>query len=407
MSVASDAIDPTTGLSQSSKTQVEVTEPFKQGEGVNAYISYKVKTNSTLSTFKSGQSEVIRRFSDFDFMDSQIKQQYKGVIVPPLPEKDVIQKYKYNQEFIEKRRRALQVYINRVANHPELYKTKEVQLFLEASEQDWWQHKRLYKHEENAQKSTVGQTMQFLKGIAHTTTNLVQGRSVEAEEDPEYLRIREYVFQLEKHLSDTYRRASDLVNKQQALGGALSDFGDAADKLGKFEQPRLQEAFSQLGRHAGDLSRGNGEHADKMYATFEAPLKEFYRMVRSVKQTMTDRATALTQVSQAKADMEAKNAKVARCKGTPGIRHDKIIDAQRELDEATKKHEEAKQKYIDITSKMSSELARFQQERSVEMASVLRDFAVNQARAAGESAKQWGTLLSQLQQSKANGATVM
>eukprot|EP01024_Parvocaulis_polyphysoides_P016854 TRINITY_DN17476_c0_g1_i2.p1 TRINITY_DN17476_c0_g1~~TRINITY_DN17476_c0_g1_i2.p1 ORF type:complete len:201 (+),score=32.87 TRINITY_DN17476_c0_g1_i2:90-692(+) len=190
MSVASDAIDPTTGLSQSSKTQVEVTEPFKQGEGVNAYISYKVKTNSTLSTFKSGQSEVIRRFSDFDFMDSQIKQQYKGVIVPPLPEKDVIQKYKYNQEFIEKRRRALQVYINRVANHPELYKTKEVQLFLEASEQDWWQHKRLYKHEENAQKSTVGQTMQFLKGIAHTTTNLVQGRSVEAEEDPEYLRIR-------------------------------------------------------------------------------------------------------------------------------------------------------------------------------------------------------------------------
>eukprot|EP01023_Acetabularia_acetabulum_P056888 TRINITY_DN6604_c0_g2_i9.p1 TRINITY_DN6604_c0_g2~~TRINITY_DN6604_c0_g2_i9.p1 ORF type:complete len:107 (-),score=16.48 TRINITY_DN6604_c0_g2_i9:44-364(-) len=101
MSVATDAIDPTTGLSQSAKTHVEVTDPVKQGDGVNAYVSYKIKTKSSLSHFKSGDCEVIRRFSDFDFMDQQIKQQYKGVIVPPLPEKDVIQKYKYNPEFTD------------------------------------------------------------------------------------------------------------------------------------------------------------------------------------------------------------------------------------------------------------------------------------------------------------------
>eukprot|EP01024_Parvocaulis_polyphysoides_P048524 TRINITY_DN4632_c0_g1_i1.p1 TRINITY_DN4632_c0_g1~~TRINITY_DN4632_c0_g1_i1.p1 ORF type:complete len:418 (-),score=62.98 TRINITY_DN4632_c0_g1_i1:216-1442(-) len=408
MAGESDTIDPTTGLSASSKTRVEVTDPVKQGEGVNAFVSYKLKTRTDLPHYKGQEAEVIRRFSDFDFLDSQLRQQYKGVIPPPLPEKDVIQKYKYNPEFIEKRKRALQVYINRVANHPELYKTKEVQLFLEASENDWWQHKRLYKFEENASKSKVGQTMQFFKDLAHSTQNLVQGRSDDAEEDPEYLRIRDYMYQLEKHLSDAYRRASDLVAKQQALGGALADFGDAADKLGKFEQPKLQEAFTQLGRHASDLSRNAGEHSDKMNSTFEAPLKEFYRMVKSVKQVMNDRSNALTQVSQAKTDMENKNAKVARLKGTPGIRHDKIIDAQRELDEATKRHEKAKEQYTNITSKMSSELARFQQERSTEMAAVLRDFAINQARQAGESAKEWGNLLNQLQTSKtANGATTM
>eukprot|EP01025_Chloroclados_australasicus_P045032 TRINITY_DN490_c0_g2_i1.p2 TRINITY_DN490_c0_g2~~TRINITY_DN490_c0_g2_i1.p2 ORF type:complete len:408 (+),score=54.36 TRINITY_DN490_c0_g2_i1:243-1466(+) len=403
----SDAIDPTTGLSDSSRTRVEVLDPVKQGEGVNAYVSYKVRTKSSLSHFKSNEAEVIRRFSDFDFMDQQLKQQYKGVIVPPLPEKDVIQKYKYNPEFIEKRRRALQVYINRVANHPELYKTTEVQLFLEASEQDWWQHKRLYKYEENAQKSTVGQTVQFFKGVVHSTQNLVQGRSVEATEDQEYLRFKEYIVQLEKHLSDCYRRAADLVNKQQVLGGALVDFGDAADKLGKFEQPRLQEAFSQLGRHATELSRSTNEHAEKLNATFEAPLKEFYRMIRSVKATMVDRGNALNVVSQAQTEMENKSAKVARCKTTPSIPHNKIIDSQKELEDATKKHEQAKQSFADITSKMSSELARFQQERSTEMAAVLRDFAINQAKFAGDAAKEWGGLLNQLQQDKANGATAM
>eukprot|EP01026_Neomeris_dumetosa_P010792 TRINITY_DN1399_c0_g1_i1.p1 TRINITY_DN1399_c0_g1~~TRINITY_DN1399_c0_g1_i1.p1 ORF type:complete len:431 (-),score=61.32 TRINITY_DN1399_c0_g1_i1:369-1595(-) len=405
MAGESDTIDPTTGLSATSKTTVEVADPVKQGEGVNAYVSYKVKTKTDLPHFKGSQGEVIRRFSDFDFLDQMVRQQYKGVIPPPLPEKDVIQKYKYNPEFIEKRRRALSVYINRLANHPELYKAEEVRLFLEASESDWWQHKRLYKFEENAQKSKVGQTVQFFKDLAHSTTNLVQGRSDDAEEDPEYLRIREYMFQLEKHLGDAYRRASDLVNKQQALGGAMSDFGDAADSLGKFEQPKLQEAFSQLSRHAGDLSHSTGQQAEKMHATFEAPLKEFYRMIRSVKAVMGDRSNALTQVSQAKIEMENKNTKVARLKGTPGVRHDKIIDAQRELDEATKKHEKAKQSYTNITSKMSSELARFQQERSVEMGTVLRDFAINQARYAGDAAKEWSSLLSKLQQiSQKNGA---
>lgn len=37
-----------------------------------------------------------------------------GIIIPPLPEKNVVQKYQMTAEFIEQRRAALQVYINRV-----------------------------------------------------------------------------------------------------------------------------------------------------------------------------------------------------------------------------------------------------------------------------------------------------
>lgn len=37
-----------------------------------------------------------------------------GVILPPLPEKNVVQKYQMTNEFIEQRRRALAVFINRV-----------------------------------------------------------------------------------------------------------------------------------------------------------------------------------------------------------------------------------------------------------------------------------------------------
>ena len=37
-----------------------------------------------------------------------------GIIIPPLPEKNVVQKYQMTTEFIEARRRALTVFINRV-----------------------------------------------------------------------------------------------------------------------------------------------------------------------------------------------------------------------------------------------------------------------------------------------------
>ena len=39
---------------------------------------------------------------------------HAGIIIPPLPEKNVVQKYQMTTEFIETRRRALSVYINRV-----------------------------------------------------------------------------------------------------------------------------------------------------------------------------------------------------------------------------------------------------------------------------------------------------
>ena len=43
-----------------------------------------------------------------------------GIIVPPLPEKSAVQKFQMTTEFIESRRRALQVFINRVVRGQQL-----------------------------------------------------------------------------------------------------------------------------------------------------------------------------------------------------------------------------------------------------------------------------------------------
>ena len=60
--------------------------------------------------------------------------------------------------------------------------------------------------------------------------------------------------------------------------------------------------------------------ADALGASFEAPLKEFVRLVRSAKAVMADRSAALSALQHAKVDMETRRSKLLKMRGVPGIK---------------------------------------------------------------------------------------
>lgn len=62
------------------------------------------------------------------------------------------------------------------------------------------------------------------------------------------------------------------------------------------------------------------EHADSLIFSFEAPLKEYVRMVKSAKAVMADRSLALSTLQSARSDVDAKRTKLAKLRGTPGIK---------------------------------------------------------------------------------------
>lgn len=68
-----------------------------------------MRTRTSLQQYNRPHCEVIRRFRDFAHLESQLAEKHKGIIIPPLPEKNAVQKFQMSQEFIEERRRALQV----------------------------------------------------------------------------------------------------------------------------------------------------------------------------------------------------------------------------------------------------------------------------------------------------------
>ena len=78
------------------------------------------------------------------------------------------------------------------AAHPALAQSKDLQNFLEASEEDFAIEVARANHESaggaNAAKKTISSTLQKLKDLGQQTQNLVSGKHTDEEEDPEYLK---------------------------------------------------------------------------------------------------------------------------------------------------------------------------------------------------------------------------
>uniref|UniRef100_A0AAZ3SCI6 Sorting nexin-1 n=1 Tax=Oncorhynchus tshawytscha TaxID=74940 RepID=A0AAZ3SCI6_ONCTS len=120
---------------------ISITNPEKVGDGMNAYMAYKVSTQTTLPMFRSKTFTVRRRFSDFLGLYEKLSDKHtpNGYIVPPPPEKSIMGMTKVkvgkednsSAEFVERRRAALERYLQRVVFHPSLLQDPDVREFLE------------------------------------------------------------------------------------------------------------------------------------------------------------------------------------------------------------------------------------------------------------------------------------
>ncbi|XP_055355597.1 LOW QUALITY PROTEIN: sorting nexin-2-like, partial [Paramacrobiotus metropolitanus] len=128
---------------------VTVSEPQKVNEGLNAYVQYKVSTETNLAVFRRRKFSVVRRFSDFLGLHEKLQEKHVhvGRFVPPAPEKSVagMAKVKMSKgdttapdgasgEFVERRRAALERFLARTAQHPVLRMDPDLREFLEMDE---------------------------------------------------------------------------------------------------------------------------------------------------------------------------------------------------------------------------------------------------------------------------------
>ncbi|SAM04813.1 hypothetical protein [Absidia glauca] len=86
------------------------------GVGRKMYTDYEIICRTNLPTFKSKQSSVRRRYSDFEWLKDHLDRETSHVTIPPLPGK--VFTHRFDDLVIEQRREGLERFLQVVAGHP-------------------------------------------------------------------------------------------------------------------------------------------------------------------------------------------------------------------------------------------------------------------------------------------------
>ncbi|XP_044288533.1 sorting nexin-7 [Varanus komodoensis] len=130
--------------SESKDIFIIVDDPESHVTAIETFITYRVVTKTSRSEFDSSEYEVRRRYQDFLWLKGRLEDAHPTLITPPLPEKFIMKGVveRFNEEFIETRRKALHKFLNRIADHPTLTFNEDFKIFLTAQAWELSSHKK-------------------------------------------------------------------------------------------------------------------------------------------------------------------------------------------------------------------------------------------------------------------------
>eukprot|EP00794_Sanderia_malayensis_P008103 gene8103-8971_t len=110
---------------------VKVDKPEKHVEG---YVTYNVKTRTSRPDYEHPEYNVQRRYNDFIWLREKLEESCPTHVIPPLPEKFAFSKHfdRFQPDFLKTRQKALDKFLNRIAEHPVISFNEYLQKFLTA-----------------------------------------------------------------------------------------------------------------------------------------------------------------------------------------------------------------------------------------------------------------------------------
>lgn len=123
---------PSVSVEQAAKPtfSIYVGDPHKVGDLTSSHTEYSVTTKTTSKGYRNPEFTVSRRYRDFLWLYTQMHTNNPGVIIPPPPEKQAVGRFQ--ADFVESRRAALERMLNKTAAHPILQHDSDLKLFLES-----------------------------------------------------------------------------------------------------------------------------------------------------------------------------------------------------------------------------------------------------------------------------------
>ncbi|KAL6474617.1 hypothetical protein MHYP_G00181780 [Metynnis hypsauchen] len=340
---------------------ISVTNPEKVGDGMNAYMAYKVSTQTSLSMFRSKQFTVRRRFSDFLGLYEKLSEKHaqNGYIVPPPPEKSILGMTKVkvgkedpsSAEFVERRRAALERYLQRVVSHPSLLQDPDVREFLEKEE--------LPRAVSTQALSGAG----FLKMI-NKATDAVSKMTIKMNESDVWFEEKlQEVESEDQQLRKMHAMVESLVNHRKELSVNTAVFAKSVAMLGSSEDnTALSRALSQLAEVEDRTEQLHQDQASNDFFIFAELLADYVRLLGAVRACFDQRMKAWQRWQDAQNMLQKKRETEAKLLWAN--KPDKLQQAKDEIVEWEAKVSQYERDFERVSATVRKEVIRFEKEKS-------------------------------------------
>ncbi|UYV77859.1 SNX2 [Cordylochernes scorpioides] len=358
---------------------VSVSNPTKVGDGMNAYVTYKVSTRTNMNIFKKKSFSTNRRFSDFLGLHEKLaeKHLHLGRIVPPAPQKDALGTTKVKMskdeslqqvDFIEKRRAALERFLMRTAAHPVLRTDQDFREFLELEAE-------LPKASNTSVLSGAG-FARFFSRVGDTVAKITLRMD---ESDPVSWPLctpwwfedkQQQVENLDMQMRRLYTSVESLVQHRRDLCIGTDSFSKSVAMLGNSEEHSgLSRALAALAEVEERVEQTQSRQATRDAALLAELLKDYLALVGAVKAVFHQRAKVYQTWQHAQSMLSKRRENKARLELAG--KHDKVAQAREEVVEWEAKVERGQEEFENISKMIRQEVERFEKDRVIDFKDTL------------------------------------
>nr|XP_043881561.1 sorting nexin-2 isoform X1 [Solea senegalensis] len=373
---------------------IAVSDPEKVGDGMNAYMAYKVTTKTPMSMFKRGEFSVKRRFSDFLGLHSKLASKYLhiGYIVPPAPEKSIVGMTKVkvgkedqsSNEFVEKRRSALERYLMRTVKHPVLRKDPDVMQFLESSD--------LPRAVNTQALSSAG-----LLRMVNKAADAVNKMTIKMNESDAWFEEKQQHFEnLDVQLRKLHASVESLVCHRKELSVNTAQFAKSAAMLGNSEDhTALSRALSQLAEVEEKIDQLHQDQANADFYLFSELLGDYVRLITAVKGVFDHRMKTWQKWQDSQMLLQKKREAEAKLQFTN--KPDKLQQAKdeikEEIEELDAKVQQGERDFEQISKTIRKEVSRFEKERVKDFKTIIIKYLESLVQTQQQMIKYWEAFL--------------
>jgi sorting nexin-1/2 len=358
---------PSMSVEQASKPTFSITvgDPHTVGNAASSHTVYSVITKTTSKAYANPTFTVTRRYRDFLWLYEQLHTNNPGVVVPPPPEKQTVGRFDTN--FIESRRMALERQVSKTANHPVLQHDADLKTFLESES-----FNVDIKHRDRKDPLLgAGES----KGLMSSIGLGGGGGGKFIEHDDWFHDRRIYLDALENQLRALQKSTDTVMAQRKALAESCADFSTSLHNLAAVElSPSLSGPLDALGDLQTRIYELYSRQAMQDMLTLGIVIDEYIRLVGSVKKAFEQRQKAFHAWHSAETklqDMKKQQEKLLRAGRS---QQDRIAQMNADVNDAERRVHQSRLLFEDMGRLMRSELERFEREKVEDFKSGVETF---------------------------------